>query len=234
MFLFNRSDAEPPKVTSLTKFLPDGLPESSYAPGWLVSLGLHIFERLPVAERLQWREQFINSLPSNLSERGFQKLKYAFLHFWVERQHSQMNKSKYPRSEAAVMGVLVLLKRAHDGGNVSQEDWLLAKENASYAREGCSGSVAYAAEEGAMAAAYNAAAASLVDFSVFNCRLTVAASKSANQNITWKSTYRPSAGYVSYSAAAARLERRGRTLHPVIEADVRIQRDWLIKAMHDL
>jgi hypothetical protein len=233
-FLATRGITEPPKAPSRAKFLPDGLPESTGVPRWLISLGGLIFEKLPMTERQLWTQQFINLLPSNLPEGGYQKLKYAFLVFWVERQHAQMNKVKYPKSEAAVMQVLSLLRRENAGENVSQSEWLAAKKTVDSAHDGCRGSAAYAAEEAAMAAAYNAASSSLDDMNMYNCRVTAAASKSAKEAFAWEATWRPSAGYVSYGAAAEKLKRRAQAVRPIAEAEAVIQRDWLIKALQEI
>lgn len=84
-------------------------------PEWLAHLEDHLFENLPKEDSRNWPLEFLQAIPVGVDEKVFDGVRDRFQIFWLERQKTQIEQSKYPSVVDALNGVIRLLELALEG-----------------------------------------------------------------------------------------------------------------------
>lgn len=92
-------------------------------PEWLAHLEDHLFENLPVEDAREWPQQFLEAIPTGVSEDALAKVRDRFQIFWLERQKTQIDPAKYSQVAKAIDGVIALLQSAVGGTEPESAAW---------------------------------------------------------------------------------------------------------------
>ncbi len=127
-------------------------------PTWLAHLEDHIFENLPKEEARKWPLEFLDAIPIGITDAQFSNVRDRFQKFWLERQKTQIDQSKYPSVVKAITTVISLLDSALGGNAPLAAAWSAARSAARSAAESAAGSAAGSAAESAAWSAAGSAA----------------------------------------------------------------------------
>ena len=122
-------------------------------PEWLAHLEDHIFEYLSVEDSKSWPHDLLEALPVGVSDAKMAKVRDGFQIFWLERQKTHIDQSKYLGVAVAIDTVVGLLQSSLDGSEPESAAWSAAwsaAESAAWsAAESAAESAAWSAAESA-------------------------------------------------------------------------------------
>ena len=129
-------------------------------PEWLAHLEDHLFENLPVEEARKWPMEFLDAIPVGIEVEKFDAVRDRFQIFWLERQKTQIEQSKYPSVVDAINTVIQLLTEALGGNEPVSAAWSAAESAAWSAAWSAAESAAWSAAVSAAESAARSAAVS--------------------------------------------------------------------------